>query len=96
MDQDHVQELQAQIERLRHERDTLRADLTRLYEAAQGYRAAQQAAKAAIALAELGDAQDKEDALRKVAAVIAPQARLFATLDAFGPLNPIDAGTQPP
>jgi hypothetical protein len=44
----------------------------------------------------LGDAQDKEDALRKVAAVIAPQARLFATLDAFGPLNPIDAGTQPP
>lgn len=87
MDQDHihVQELQTQIERLRHERDTLRADLTRLYEAAQGYRDAQQAAKEAITLAEIGDAQDKQEAVRKVAAVIAPQARLFAALDAVTP-----------
>jgi hypothetical protein len=89
---DQVQELQAEVARLRHERDTLRADLTRLYQAAQDYRVAQQAAKEAISLAQIGDAQDKQAALRKVAAVIGPQARLFAALDA---LDTLDAVIQP-
>ena len=82
MDPHHeIQELRSQVEQLRRERDALQADLTLLYQGAQAYRTAQQAAKEALWLAELGDAQDKETAQRKVAEVIPAQALLFAALD---------------
>ena len=93
-----LQELGSQIEQLRRERDALRADLTQLYQGALAYRTAQQAAKEALWLAELGDAQDKEAARRKVREVIPAQDRLFAARDAVAtpseaPLPPLPPQT---
>ena len=91
-----IQELQSEIEQLRRERDALRADLTRLYLGAQAYRMAQQAAKEALWLAALGDAQDTEAARRKVAEVIPAQALLFAALDAVAEPPPPHTSLETP
>ena len=93
--QELLSTVEAECARLRRERDAARAALALLLETARDYRAAQQAAKEAWALAELSgdDAQDREAALRKVGELMEAQARLFAAIDAVDEtLKPPEAG----